>query len=189
MGSNVTVGDTWVFHGDHVTVGTTTLSKDDILSSMAASCDTWVHDHFAEHYNRSAAVKKVRAREALEVQRGLAMRKVTLDKRATKRAMIHTEKEKLKYDNKCAQQDRHNAKSGKSKTMFRLMNPDDALEVHQGLAQRKMTLDKRAMKRASMNTEKEKLKYDKKCTQQDRYNAKSGRSKTMCRLVNQGYLV
>ena len=188
MGSNVTVGDTWVFHGDHVTVGTTTLSRDDILFSMAASCDTWVHDHFAEHHNRSAAVKKVRAREALEVQRGLAKRKVTLDKRATKRAMIDTEKEKLKYDAKCAQQDRHNAKSGKSKTMFRLINPD-ALEVQQGLAQRKVTLDKRAMKRASMNTEKEKLKYDKKCTQQDRHNAKSGRSKTMYHLVNQGYLV
>ena len=186
MGSNVTVGDTWKSYGDHVTVGTTTLSKDDYFSSMVASCDTWVHDHFAEHYNRSAAVKKVRAREALEVQRGLAKRKVTIDKRAIKRARIGTEKERLKYDARCAHQDRHNAKSGKSKTMSRLINLEEpgALEVERGLAQRQTTLKKRAMKRASMNTEKEKLKYDATCLKQDRHNAKSGKSKTMYRLLN-----
>lgn len=121
MGSNVTVGHTWESHGDHVTVGTTTLRKEDIISSTA-SCDTWAHDHFAEHYNRSAAVKKVRARQALEVQRGLARRQATLEKRALKRARMSTEKDKLKYDAQCAQQDRHNAKSGRSKTMYRLLN-------------------------------------------------------------------
>lgn len=122
MGSNVTVGYTWDSHGDHVTVGTTTLNKEEVISSMIASCDTWAHDHFAEHYNRSAAVKKVRAREAPEVQRGLSKRQATLEKRALKRARMNTEMEKLKYDAICAQQDRYNAKSGRSKTMYRLLN-------------------------------------------------------------------
>lgn len=124
MGSNVTVGDTWVSHGDHVTVGTTKLSREERISLLDSSSDAWVHYHFAEHYNRSAAVKKVRAREALEVQRGLAKRQATLGKREMKRASMNTEKEKLTYDMKCAQQDRYNANSGRSKTMHRLVNPE-----------------------------------------------------------------
>ena len=75
-----------------------------------------------EHENRSRAIKEVRTRRDLEIQRGVAKRLVTIRKRALKRASIKDDEMRRKYDAACASQDKYNAKSGRSKTLCRLLN-------------------------------------------------------------------
>jgi len=57
------------------------------------------------------------------------------------------------------------------------------LEVQRGIAKRKKQLEKRATKRATLVTEAERRIFDSNCRRQDKYNAKSGRSETMRRIL------
>jgi group I intron endonuclease len=58
------------------------------------------------------------------------------------------------------------------------------LEVQRGIAKRKKQLEKRAIKRATLLIEKEQREFDSNCRRQDKYNAKSGRSLTMRRILS-----
>ena len=58
------------------------------------------------------------------------------------------------------------------------------LEVQRGIAKRRKQLEKRAAKRATLKTVKEQRAFDADCRKQDKYNAKSGRSLTMRRILS-----
>lgn len=70
----------------------------------------------------------------------------------------------------------------KSKACKKLRQ-DPVLELQRGFAKRATQLEKRAKKRATLKTEKERRAFDSQIHRQDRYNAKSGRSMTMRRII------
>ena len=121
-----------------------TMNSEPVKTKMRASAteqwkpggslrENW-HKTFAEtaktpecKKRKSNAAKEIRSRPELEVQRGLAKRRTTLRKRAEKRALLTTEKERKVFDSDIRKRDKYYAKSGVSKTQSRIASGEVVL--------------------------------------------------------------